>query len=133
MKLHELHEAKNDDSLLDTIEKQEFKKSNGTITADGKRVKVVFLTKQEYFDSHDATVEFTYIINPTTHAWSFRAGLPGGEDVEFANGEDESTLLKHLKRKTKIKPSAIDDYLTEEVLKTEWHVDSLREHQTEHR
>lgn len=126
MKLQELHEAK-DDSLLDTIEKQEFKKSNGTITADGKRVKVVFLTKQEYFDSHDATVEFTYIINPATHAWSFRAGLPGGEDVEFANGEDESTLLKHLKRKTKIKPSAIDEYLTEEVLKTEWREQTEKE------
>lgn len=115
MKLQEIYEEENDNSLLKIIKKQGFKKSNGAITANGKRVKVIFLTKQEYFDSHDTMVNLTYIINPETHAWSFRAGLPGEKDVEFANGEDESTLIKHLERKTKIKPSAIDEYLIEDT------------------
>lgn len=111
MKIKDLFEKEDKDTLADVIKDQEFTRSKSRITSDGKRLEVEVLTKQQRFDDREETVEFTYIINPTTKAWSFRAGLPGGEDVEFATGEDESTLIKHLKRKNKLKASAIDDYL----------------------
>lgn len=125
MKLAQLFEA-SDDSLSDVIKDQKFKTAKGRLEKLGRRLNVTYYMKSQDFED-GRTVNFTYIVNNDSSSWSFRAGLPGGTDIEFDSGEDESSLTRHMKRKNKIKPEAIDKYLSEDVVKTEWREQTEKE------
>lgn len=110
MRVSELLQEKEQSAVERIAAAHDFAKSHGKITVDSKRVPVTWFTASEDFGDL-ATVEYTYTVNEKTSAWSFSVGIPGGKDVEFATGEDEESLVKHMKRKKKIKPSAIEEYL----------------------
>jgi len=84
-------------------ERQGFKKSKKEMYAFGKTRPVTLLTKDAPLGGLDVT--YQYVINPKTGAWILRACLKGQTDadmVQFAQGDDPSSLVKNLKKKTKI-------------------------------
>jgi hypothetical protein len=96
-----------------SVAKEEgFKKGTDMMFAFGKTRKVTTLTKDETLDGLKLTLQ--YVINPETGSWSFRACLKGQTEedmVEFATGEDPSSLIAHLEKKKKITATAAVEYL----------------------
>lgn len=91
---------------------QGFEKSKSEMYAFGKTRPVTLLTKDETLGGLNLTLQ--YVINPSTGAWKFRACLAGQSEedmVEFDTGEDPSSLIKSLKKKTKITPHQAVEYL----------------------
>jgi hypothetical protein len=52
-------------------------------------------------------VDFEYRYNPETSAWSFLAALQGQALQEITSNRGEDDLLRHLKRKHKVKASQL--------------------------
>jgi hypothetical protein len=116
MKLHELFEDTDytDNDVSDVALEQGFKKEKTHTKVGDKSKKITLLTKDEKFGSIELNLQ--YVINPETGAWSFRAAPVGrNHHIEMAAGEDTSTLIKHLNRKTKLKPNQIVDYIMTEA------------------
>jgi hypothetical protein len=79
----------------------------------GKKREVTVLSGEQTIDGVD--ISMRYLINPETSAWSFQA-CPAGQDnfIEMHTGEDTSTLVKHLKKKKKLTPHQVAEYMVKE-------------------
>jgi hypothetical protein len=125
MKLAELHESKKHDDTpeekkddkdldkrLDTVaDEHGFVKGHRTDTVNGDRIKYVTFTKEEEYTDLGYTGVLEYLYNPETGSWKFMAGKSDSDKrVEFHNGEDEKSLIKHIERKTKFNPKTALQY-----------------------
>ena len=112
MKLSELYESSDTKadsiSIYDYAEHMGYSKASGTKKINGERFKVILLKKEADFG--DLTLEFEYIINPETEAWTFEVSKPNEDGFEFGSGEDDSTLIKHLKKKQKLTDNNLQKY-----------------------
>jgi hypothetical protein len=98
-------------------------KTQDTLNAFGKTRKVTLLTKDGSVGGIDVTQQ--YVINPETGAWKFQACCAGGTEVdmvEFATGEDPSSLVTHLRKAKKITPHQAVEYLNPPVDRKEHEV-----------
>jgi hypothetical protein len=105
--------TQDDDTDVGSVaQKQGYVKSKKQMFAFGATRPVTLLTKNEKLGGLNLTLQ--YVINPKTGAWSLRACLQGqsNEDmVEFTTGEDPSSLVQNLKKKTKITPHQAVEFL----------------------
>lgn len=102
-----------DEDVGVVAKKQGFEKSKRKMYAFGKTRMTTLLTKDEMIKLINVTLQ--YVINPKTGAWILRACLAGQTEedmVEFATGEDPSSLIKHLKKPTKITYHQAVEYLS---------------------
>lgn len=104
---------KDDDADVGIVAQREgFTKSKKEMFAFGATRPTTLLTKNEKLGGLEITLQ--YIINPKTGAWCLRACLAGQSDedmVEFDTGEDPSSLIENLKKKTKVTPHQAVEYL----------------------
>lgn len=135
MKLAELHESKkddkkndddkesdkkvtsdvkknDDDKRLDTVaDEHGFSKSHEDDKVNGEKVHYVTYSKQEEYPELEYTASLEYLYNPETGSWKFMAGKADADKrIEFHNGEDEKSLIKHMERKTKFNPKTALQY-----------------------
>lgn len=98
-----LDNEEEDVNVGDVAKEEGFEKSSTSLYVFGKTRTVTVLTKNQTLDGLELTLQ--YVINPATGAWLLNACLAGQsqEDmVEFAKGEDPTSLVKSLRKKTKI-------------------------------
>lgn len=84
-------------------ERQGFKKTKKEMFAFGRTRPTTLLTKDAPLGGLDIT--YQYVINPKTGAWILRACMKGQTEadmVQFAQGDDPTSLVKNLKKKNKI-------------------------------
>lgn len=108
MKLHELFESIGSDDIYHYAEQNGYKKQKGSKTVNDEKFPVIVLTKKAVFG--DVNLEFKYIINPDTHAWNFEVSQGDEDGVEIAKGEDNHSLVNHLKKKVKLSQSKFETY-----------------------
>ena len=69
----------------------------------------VLLTKMEVFEEFDATLE--YRVHEPTSTWNFKVGkVDNPKRIEFSNGVDRESFVKHLDMKLKINPKTAVKY-----------------------
>jgi hypothetical protein len=69
----------------------------------------VLLAKTEVFEEFDAT--FEYRVHEPTSTWSFKVGKTDNpKRIEFSNGVDRESFIKHLDMKLKINPKTAVKY-----------------------
>lgn len=125
MKLQELHQAKksekkdddkpsdkDQEKRLDTVaEEHGFEKSHEDDKVNGEKVHYVKFTKTEEYEDLEYSASLEYLYNPETGSWKFMAGkVDSDKRIEFHNGEDEKSLIKHIERKTKFNPKTALQY-----------------------
>ena len=113
MKVNELFEDKKHPTkhIDDEAKEHGFEKSHRTDKVDGEKIKFTVYTKQEEYADLAYVAELEYKFNPETGAWQFLAGKANEKKrVEFHNGEDEKSLIKHLSRKMKFNPKTALQY-----------------------
>ena len=101
-----------DENVGDVANELEYVKTKKRMYAFGQQRDVTILTKNEIQAGYKLTLQ--YIINPKTGGWSLRACYAGQSEsdmAEVATGEDPTSLIKSLRKKRKITPSAIEEYL----------------------
>jgi hypothetical protein len=107
MKVYELFEQA-DESFLDIAKHLGYKKINSSKMAGGKSYDVVFLTDAKTIGPY--SLNFQYEINPETNAWTFSVSSDADNTVELDSGEDEESLVKHLKKKRKLSQHNLEKY-----------------------
>lgn len=107
-------EYADDDDIGSVSVRQGYDKEKTEMFMFGANRPVTILSKEEE-DVDDKTLQTKYIINPKTGAWVYKVGLSSDDMIEIKNGEDPSSLLKHLKRKTKISSRQVSEYFSEET------------------
>lgn len=101
-------EVDDDDDIGSVSVRQGYEKEKTEMHMFGATRPVTILSKTEEID--DKSIETQYIINPKTGAWVYKVGLSTEDMIEIKNGEDPSSLLHHLKRKTKISAHQVSEY-----------------------
>ena len=101
-------EIDDDDDIGSVSVRQGYDKEKTEMFMFGATRPVTILSKTEDIDNK--SIETQYIINPKTGAWVYKVGLSKEDMIEIKNGEDPSSLLHHLKRKTKISPHQVSEY-----------------------
>lgn len=111
-KISDKIETKDEDKRLDTVaDEHGFTKSHKTDTVNGEKIKFTVYTKTEEYPELEYTASLEYVYNPDTGSWKFIAGKVDAEKrVEFHNGEDEKSMLKHMDRKNKFNPKTALQY-----------------------
>jgi hypothetical protein len=105
MKVKELF----DDTLKSVADNEDYEITNSSKLISGKRYPVILFTKIDTFFSEE--LEIQYLVNPGTGAWSFSAGFPSEKErIEFHTGEDDTSLIKHMKKKKKLTANQVDEY-----------------------
>jgi N-methylhydantoinase A/oxoprolinase/acetone carboxylase beta subunit len=101
-------EFADDDDIGSVSVRQGYDKEKTEMNLFGAVRPVTILSKVEEID--DKSIETQYLINPKTGAWVYKVGLSKEDMIEIKNGEDPSSLLRHLKRKTKISSHQVSEY-----------------------
>jgi hypothetical protein len=112
MKVYELFENFDAEDVYDYAVKQGYRKQTGTKTVDGKKFPVIVLKKNADFE--EFVLQFKYIINPETQAWTFVVSRGDEDGIEMASGEDAETLITHLKKKKKVSAHNLQKYFTQD-------------------
>lgn len=111
MKIKELfEEAKKEESLHSIIKSAEFSTDSSFEKKNGKRYKVIEYSKEINIEPYNIVLKYT--VNPETESWNYVViNADNGKTVDMSSGEDESSLIKSIKKKKKILPSWIEKYL----------------------
>lgn len=114
MKVAELFEdeelAKEEKSVEDHALEQDFEKKSKRMEFSGSRIMVDVYSKVETYGG--VNVALQYLVNRKTDAWTFSIAQEDGEDfTEIKTGEDSTSMIKHLKKKKKVTPHQIAEYL----------------------
>lgn len=105
MKIRELVESVSD--WAKTAKKMGYTSKLEVRKLSGKSRDVIVLTKvKEVFD---VEITFEYIVNPETSAWSFIVKNEKNE-MEISSGEDDTSLTKHLEKKSKLSKHNFEKY-----------------------
>lgn len=115
MKLSELFESTDEVIDVEQLAKAaDFKCKSSSKTISGKKYAVFELTKDVILG--ELAVQFLYVVNKETQGWVFSAGLQDKKErIEFSDGEDLTSLKKHLKKKKKLTPHQIKEYLQDDL------------------
>lgn len=106
-------EFSDDDDIGSVSVRQGYEKEKTEMFMFGATRPVTILSKTEDIDGK--SLETQYVINPKTGAWVYKVGLSQDDMIEIKNGEDPSSLLRHLKRKSKISSHQVSEYFSEET------------------
>ena len=105
MKLQDLFESSDD--WRKSAKKMGYASKLEVRKLSGKSRDVIVLSKiKEVFDNQ---ITYEYVVNPETQAWSFIVKNDKNE-MEIASGEDESSLSKHLEKKSKLSKHNFEKY-----------------------
>lgn len=109
MKVRELFLLEYEISVNLLAKHEGYKRLATTMVSAGKERAVVIFTKAQEVND-DLTLDYEYIINPETKAWSFQVATEKIPAKQFDSGEDEMSLMKHMKKKHKMSMHNIEKW-----------------------
>jgi hypothetical protein len=102
--------AKEDKSLRATIKHAGFSTDTSFERRNGKKYKVKEYSKEVTIEPYNLVLKYT--VNPDTESWNYViVNSDTGKTIDVAGGEDETSMIKSIKKKKKILPSWIEEYL----------------------
>jgi hypothetical protein len=113
MKVRELFLLESDLTVNFLAKEEGYKRLATTKVSAGKEHEVVLFTKAQKVND-DLTLDYEYVVNPGTKAWSFQVATEDIPAKQFADGEDESSMIKHMRKKHKMTMRSIEKWFIKE-------------------
>ena len=109
MKVRELFLLESDLTVNLLAIEEGYKRIATTKVSAGKEREVIIFTKAQKVND-DLTLDYEYVVNPETKAWSFQVATEKIPAKQFDSGEDETSLMKHMKKKHKMSMHNIEKW-----------------------